>query len=375
MVRGPRALWPTGLTALRALVAARWLCWLWMLAIMVFANGQRHPPLGWACVAAAGAFTVWSTGLVRHAPERMIGTPFVAGEALLALGLSALDGLVFEPGHVWGTTQSLATQWPLLAAATVGVALGPRWGAAFGLAVGPAEWAGALLNEVPEYGVPEVVSLAGTSVMYAGIGAVVGWWSLLLRRAEHEIADRRARDEVARVIHDTVLQTLALVERRSTTHDPDLAAAARDADRDLRAYLFGASTPGRGSFDSRVRVEVERVRAGSPTPVVINVVEDGLRLGTHQQDLMARAIGAAVANALEHAAASRVVVFVEAADDGSAFASVSDDGVGFDPVAPRSAESHGIAESIKGRIESIGGRVEIRSAPGKGTEVLLWSFA
>jgi len=88
-----------------------------------------------------------------------------------------------------------------------------------------------------------------------------------------------------------------------------------------------------------------------------------------------RAIGAAVANALEHAAASRVVVFVEAADDGSAFASVSDDGVGFDPVAPRSAESHGIAESIKGRIESIGGRVEIRSAPGKGTEVLLWSFA
>ena len=121
--------------------------------------------------------------------------------------------------------------------------------------------------------------------------------------------------------------------------------------------------------------EVERVRAGSPTPVVINVVEDGLRLGTHQQDLMARAIGAAVANALEHAAASRVVVFVEAADDGSAFASVSDDGVGFEPAAPRAPNSHGIDESIVARVESIGGRVEIRSSPGRGTEVCLWSSA
>jgi len=338
---------------------------------MVFADGQRHPSLGWLCVAVAGGFTALATGLVRHSPGRMIGWPFVAGEVVLALGLSVLDGLVFEPGHVWGTSQSIATQWPLLAAATVGVALGPWVAAAFGALVGPAEWAGAVFNEVPDFGAPEIVSLVGTSIMYAAIGAVVGWWSGLLRRAEHEIADRRARDEVARVIHDTVLQTLALVERRSGASDPDLATAARDADRELRNYLFGGGEPGRGSLDSRVRREIERVRAGHATPVSINVLDDGLRLGAHRQDLLARAVAEAVANALEHAGASRVVVFVEASDDGSAFASVHDDGIGFDPGAPR--DGHGINESIVARIESIGGRVEIRSSPGQGTEVMLWS--
>jgi len=261
------------------------------------------------------------------------------------------------------------------AAATVGVALGPVRGALFGALVGPAEWAGAMLNDVPEFGAPEVVSLVGTSVMYAAIGAVVGWWSLLLRRAEHEIADRRARDEVARVIHDTVLQTLALVDRRAAATDPELAASARTADRDLRAYLFGSRDPARGSFDSRIRAEVERVRAGHSTPVSVSVLDDGLTLGTHAQDLFARALAEAVANALEHAAASRVTVFVEALDDGSAFASVSDDGVGFDPATPRPATSHGIAESIIARVESIGGRVDIRSSPGRGTEVCLWSAA
>lgn len=366
-----RTLWPTGRTSMRALTVARWLCWAWMVGIMVFADGQRHPALGWACVVVTGAYAVVVTAIVRTSPERMIRWPLIACDVVLALGLSILDGLVFEPGHVWGTSQSIATQWPLVTAAAVGVAKGPIAAAVFGALVGPAEWLGALLNDVPSFDAPEIVSLTGTSLMYAAIGSVVGWWSNLLRQAEHEIADRRARDEVARVIHDTVLQTLALVERRAGTSDPDLATAARDADRDLRNFLFGGSEPSRGSFDSRVRVAVERVRGGHTTPVTISVLDDDLRLGPHQQDLLARAIAESVANALEHAGASRVVVFAEARDDGSAFASISDDGRGFDTAAARTG--HGIDQSIIGRVESIGGRVEIHSAPGQGTEVLLWS--
>jgi signal transduction histidine kinase len=55
------------------------------------------------------------------------------------------------------------------------------------------------------------------------------------------------------------------------------------------------------------------------------------------------------------------------------FASIDDDGIGFDPAAPRS--THGLDESIVARIESIGGRVEITSAAGSGTEVCIWSRA
>ena len=66
----------------------------------------------------------------------------------------------------------------------------------------------------------EVVSLVATSLFYGALGAVFGWQARLLKRVEGEIADRRARDEVGRVMHDTVLQTLALVERRAAIVGP-----------------------------------------------------------------------------------------------------------------------------------------------------------
>lgn len=353
---------------------ARWLALAWMTGIVVFDHGElRHPVVAWIAVAVTFALTATSTWLVRTAPAHLAGTAFVSCEVGLALALSMVDGYVFEPGHVFGTTQSIATQWPLLAMASAGVAFGPVVAALLGVLVGPAEWIGAILNDVTASDVRQFVSFAATSLFFAAVGYVVGWLARQLRRVEGEIADRRARDEVARVLHDTVLQTLALVERRTSTTDPDLADAARRADRDLRAYLFGAASRSAVDLESRVRVEIERVRDGDVTPVTINVIDDGCRLGARDQDLVARAIGEAVANALQHAAATRVIVFVETQDDGHVFASVVDDGVGFDPAAPRS--SHGLDRSIIGRLEEIGGRVELSSSPGGGTEVCLWSRA
>jgi signal transduction histidine kinase len=88
-------------------------------------------------------------------------------------------------------------------------------------------------------------------------------------------------------------------------------------------------------------------------------------------DAVASAIGEAVANALEHAAANRIVVFVETDDDGDVFASVRDDGSGFDTSQQRSG--HGVDESIVARMRDIGGRAEVVSTPGAGTEVRVWS--
>ena len=113
------------------------------------------------------------------------------------------------------------------------------------------------------------------------------------------------------------------------------------------------------------------MRTGHATPVTVNVLTDGIRLDDRSEQLVARAVGEAVANALEHADASRITVFAEATTDGGAFASVRDDGVGFDPDAVH--DGQGITESIVGRMTSLGGRAELRSATGAGTEVTLWA--
>ncbi len=367
-------LFPTGLTILKALVAARWLAWMWMAGILLFTDTDtkvRHPVIGWLAVGVALIVTVASTGLLRRSPAHLLGAPFVFAELGLAIGLSIIDGYVFEPGHVFETSQSIATQWPLIAMATVGVAYGPIVAGLAGLLIGPAEWAGAELNLFDDWGTPEIVSIAATSLFFGACGVVFGWLARRLERVEGEIADRRARDEVGRVMHDTVLQTLALVERRTATSDPDLAAAARQADQDVRSFLFGSRARTVADLETRVRAEIERVRTGHETPVTVSVLDDGCRLPERHQELLARAIGEAVANALEHAVANRIVVYVETDDEGHVFASVDDDGMGFDPATPRS--THGIDESMLARIDSIGGRVEISSDLGTGTEVCIWS--
>jgi len=366
------ALFPTALTILKALVVARWLALTWMVGIVAFSGDVlRHPVVAWIAVGVTFLVTAGSTVLVRSQPERLLHLPFVLTELGLAIGLSMVDGYVFEPGHVFETTQSIATQWPLLAMATVGVAYGPIIAAVSGLALGPAEMVGALLNDVDSWGPGETVSIVASSLFFAACGAVFGWLARLLKRVEGEIADRRARDEVGRVMHDTVLQTLALVERRSNESDPELAAAARQADQDVRAFLFGSAGKRVDDLQSRVRAEVERVRDGIDTPVTVSVLDDGCKLPDQHQELIARAIGEAVANALEHAVANRVVVYVETDDDGDVFATVDDDGMGFDPATPRT--THGIDESMLARVASIGGHVEISSAIGSGTEVCIWS--
>lgn len=372
MQRLPRpALYPTALTILKALVIGRWLALAWMAGIVVVDTDVTRPVVAWLAVAATFLLTAVSTVLVRRRPDRLVQAGFVIAEVGLAIGLSIVDGYVFDEGHVFGTTQSIATQWPLLAMITAGVAFGPLVAGSLGLLIGPAEWLGAILNDVGVLSVRHVVSLVATSLFFAACGAVAGWLARRLRRVEGEIADRRARDEVGRVLHDTVLQTLALVERRTASTDPELAGAARQADQDLRAFLFGSAGRVVSDLETRVRSEVERVRVGHDVPVTVNVLDDGCGLDDGEQELFARAIGEAVANALEHAVAGRVVVYVETDDDGHVFASVDDDGMGFDPAAPRS--THGLDESVIARIRSIGGRVEVNSSIGEGTEICMWS--
>jgi signal transduction histidine kinase len=165
-----------------------------------------------------------------------------------------------------------------------------------------------------------------------------------------------------------VLQTLAVVERRAA--DPQLAELARDQERELRAYLFGTSprAVGRGALGDALRHVARRFERSFHGRVEVLVPDDLPDLDDERIDGLAGAVGEALTNAGKHGQARRVVVYVEPTTDG-VFCSVRDDGGGFDPSSV--VEGVGLPRSIRGRIEQLGGTVDIDAAPGHGTEVRL----
>jgi signal transduction histidine kinase len=364
---------PTSVDTLqRVLVVARWLCWAWMVGVVAFGHDALvHAFVAWFAVGTMLVVAIVATRLVRHDPDRLRRPTLVATEVTIVLALAIADGWVFEPGHVFTTSQNLATEWPLIVAVSTGIAAGPVIAGLVGFMFGPARLLSAALNDFSHFGRKHLVASLATGLFYAASGALIGWLVMLLRRSEAEISHRRARDEMARVMHDTVLQTLALVERRSSESDPELAATARQADRDLRAFLFSEASPSNDSLSAQIHSQVDRVRIGSDVKVVVNVLDDDCRVEGNSREALARAIGEAVANAIEHAAPSKIVVFAETIDAKQVFATVRDDGIGFDPATATSG--HGITQSIVARMDAIGGHAEITSTPGVGTEVKLWT--
>ncbi|MDX6650472.1 MAG: hypothetical protein QOJ97_2423 [Solirubrobacteraceae bacterium] len=195
------------------------------------------------------------------------------------------------------------------------------------------------------------------------------WWRLLRSLAAERAARIRSQERanVADHLHDSVLQTLALVQRRAG--DPKaVAALARRQERELRAWLQGTALPGAeesvaGAL-SVAAAEVEEEHGAS--------VELVLR-GDAPLDDRTRAVVAAAREALVNAAKfageEPISVYAESGPD-RVQVFVRDRGQGFDPDA-LPPDRHGVRESILGRMERHGGRAAVRAAPGRGTEVEL----
>jgi signal transduction histidine kinase len=362
---------------LQGLAAFRWGAWLWMAAVLLVSRDQLEwPVVAMFLVGLALAVTIVDTVLLRTDVARLCRP----GPVLVELAVGALlvvgDGLVYGPDHAFSTSQSLGSVWPLAGILCAGVALGPVGAALSGITIGLCRVVAAVLNGAPIDSGGKVLSLTNTVVFYALGGAAAGYLARLLRRAEGEISAARAREEVARTLHDGVLQTLAIVERRAT--DPALARMAREQERDLRDYLFGvarAGAPGDGrdgqtDIGPPLRAAAARCEDHFGARVQVLVAEDLPALPEASVAALSGAAGEAMVNAGKHGAASKVLVYVEPHDGGGVFCSIKDDGSGFDVAT--TAEGVGLSRSIRGRMAEVGGRVEVSSSPGQGTEVLLW---
>ena len=230
-----------------------------------------------------------------------------------------------------------------------------------------------LFTSQPAKGAP-LQALTAVLVLIAAIAVVLGpWWlriarDLVLERQARVRAEERA-DMAARV-HDSVLQTLALIQRRA--HDPQqVVQLARAQERELRAWLFDGRAP--GSLDSATTVAAGVRLIQQDVEAQHGIAVEAVTVGDCDLDddlaaLLAAAREATV-NAAKWSGVEVVSVFAEVEpEEVSVF--VRDRGRGFDPEAV-AGDRKGLAESVHARMSRRGGSARVRSAPGQGTEVSL----
>jgi signal transduction histidine kinase len=359
------------LSFLRGLSVYRWATWAWMTVVAVWHVDEMRGRFAWlaaALLTAALAVTV-VTGLLRTLPTIAASPPVVASEVAIGAALVTATGWVYGLDHVNGRGPSLGTGWPTAGIIAAGVTLGPRWGGVAGAVIGLSRGGGALASGVDDLDRALVVAVISYTVISTLNGVVAGLVMDFVRRREREAALARAREEVARTLHDGVLQTLAVVRSRSS--DPAVARLARDQEQDLREFLYGDPVAtGSPDLATVLRAAARRYERTFDGLADVIVADDVGPLADTTVDALGGAVAEALTNAGKHGAADHVTVYAEPADGWAVFCSVHDDGAGFDPATTR--DGHGLSDSIRGRIAEAGGEVEVRSRAGHGTEVLMW---
>ncbi len=217
--------------------------------------------------------------------------------------------------------------------------------------------------------------VTGSLMVLAGIVVVFGpWWLSLVRdlMAERQARARaEERAQMAAHVHDSVLQTLALIQR--SADDPKhVVRLARAQERELRSWLFDGQPPGRVGEEATTLAEgiaalQRQVEADHGITVQIVVVGD-CELSDGLRALLDSAREATV-NSAKWSGATEVSVYAEVEPD-SITCFVRDRGSGFDP-ATVPGDRQGIAQSIRARMARFGGTAEVWSSPGDGTEVEL----
>ena len=302
---------------------------------MVQASGhgvspQLFWPIAFACLGAA---LVWRQA---DSTQRGRSHPDAAGRSWLA-------PLVARGG------------WLAVIRVIVGLGL---VGAAFGLVV--AQWG--QLSQLPEV-------LTMTAMALAGLAVVVAPWvyrsrlALNTARAEKVRADARA--DMAAHLHDSVLQTLALIQRQS--EDPRaIQQLARRQERELRTWLYGEELS-ETTLKAALTTAAAEVEDERGVPVELVVVGDAEPSDAVQS--LVRAAREAMVNAAKHSGADKIDVYAEVEQD-RVEVFVRDRGNGFrlDAVPE---DRMGVRGSIIDRMARHGGTATVRSQPGDGTEVRL----
>ena len=349
----------------RAVSVYRGLGLAFALAVGI-ADRDRYsrPALAFALIGVMAAWTLLAT--LRH--DRRL----VLVELGLAVGLVLASRAVYAPHSIDTGAATLPGPWVAAAVLACAVTTGPYAGLAAAAVVGAADFIErGSVTQITAYGV----------VLLLAAGGVGGYVVRLSERAEAAIdaaarleAATGERERLARDIHDSVLQVLALVARRGSALGGDAADLARLAGEQEIALRALVATPrpdldAQGEIDLRALLEPlasERVTVSGPAEPV--------RMPADQAGELLAATQSALHNVERHAGdGARAWVLVEQ-EAGEIVVSIRDDGVGVDATRLGQARADGrlgVAQSILGRMQAIGGSATVDGTPGAGTEVEL----
>ena len=351
----PLVLVRAGFVVCTPLAGAGALFYLWLWAFMPFADAEgeastravtRRAPIAWILLVLAVAallVVVWST---NDAFLRGTGA-LAAGSFAVAAGLWASFVDRNDPGR--GVRHSLIIRVGATVVLSVLVLM--------------------QLSVLGAYGGNALLTFV--SAVAALVGIVLVWSSRLVSRWRELQSERvqrireEQRSEMAAHLHDSVLQTLALIQNRAGA-STEVSRLARAQERELRSWLFDGDTPADSDLPTDLRDFAGALELDYP--VQIDVVSAGLS-NERASGEVAAAAREAMLNAARHAG-GEVSVYIEGGT-ASVEVFVRDRGPGFDP-ALVPADRLGVRESIIGRMRRAGGTATVRAGGGgHGTEVHL----
>ncbi|MEU2544815.1 DUF5931 domain-containing protein [Streptomyces roseolus] len=363
-------------------------------AVLIFATGRDRYERPWIAVAYLAVLCVWTLAtLPKVANAASCTRRFLVADLALAL-----TGILLTPladAHAQSVDgPTLPTIWTAGSVLAYAIKGGWRWA---GLASSLVAVANIIERGHPSRDTVHNVILVWVASIAIGYVVEVARASerTLARALEIEAATRE-RERLARDIHDSVLQVLAMVQRRGTALGGEAAELGRMAGEQevaLRTLVAGGLT--RTSHVSEDESEGAVVRVvevddepADDTPVDLRALlapRAGARVTLSDPGVpvplpaaaareLAAAVGAALDNVRVHAGAdARAWILVEDWDD-EVIVTVRDDGPGIPEGRLAEAEGEGrmgVALSIRGRLRDLGGTAELISVPGQGTEVEL----
>ena len=331
-------------------------------------ENTRHPFLKAALLAV---MALWSVVVVAAGKDKLLSAPWMIADVAMALAMLGATRIVDTEQAIVTGAPTLPSIWVTAPVLVIATTVGARMAAGAGLLIAVA---GLLVRG-------EVVWRTVNNVILVILaGALIGYLARIALRAEAQLAQASAvaaaqgeRERIGREIHDSVLQALAFIVRRGREIGGDateLAELAKQEEESLRRLVTSPV-----SVSTAAHTDLTPLLSSLANPRVhLSAPVEPVLLSAHAAGEIQAAVKAALDNVVRHAGAGAQAFVLLENEPERVVVSVRDTGCGVVPARLLEAERAGrmgFAHSIRGRIESLGGKVTLVSSPDEGTEVEL----